>query len=85
VYVVAAADKIRAATDGETENAPVPAETSPTDAVYDGDADVAVYAPTFEEIPADLIDGVATDAGLLDANAVREVAERHAEHAAWDS
>ncbi|MFC6874585.1 NUDIX domain-containing protein [Halobellus marinus] len=84
VYVVAAADKIRAA-EGETRaNDHVSAETSPTDAVYDGGADVAVHAPTFEVIPADLVDGVATDAGLLDANAVREVAERHAEYAAWD-
>ncbi|WP_311170599.1 NUDIX domain-containing protein [Halobellus ordinarius] len=85
VYVVAAADKIRAATDGKSGRDSHPAETSPTDAVYDGDADIAVHAPTFEEIPADLIDGVATDAGLLDASAVREVAERHAEYAAWDS
>ncbi|MFB6091585.1 MAG: NUDIX domain-containing protein [Haloquadratum sp.] len=82
VYVVAARDKIHPA-DGTDRGAPD--ATAETDAVYDGDADVAVYAPTFEVTPAGLVDGVATEEGTLDAAAVGTVAERHARNAAWDA
>ena len=85
VYVVAATDKIRPAGEtGDTLEAAT-AESSPPDAVYDGEADIAVHAPTFESVPGALIDGVATEAGLLDAADVRAIAKRHAENAAWDS
>jgi len=87
VYVVAARDKVRpaGASDGESGGgeAYVPDVDSPASAVYDGDADVSVHAPTFEVTPAALVDGIATEEGLLDTDEVRRIAEEHAENAAW--
>jgi translation initiation factor 2B subunit (eIF-2B alpha/beta/delta family) len=80
VYVVAARDKVRPTDERRVED-----EASPHEAVYDGDAEVAVFAPTFERVPAESVDGLATEDGLLDAAAVRRVAAAHAENAAWDS
>ena len=93
VYAVAARDKIRpaaidesAATGGEHGDAErAPAATSPASAVYAGDADVDVHAPTFEIVPGTLVDGVATEAGLLGGRDVQAVAEAHAANAAWDA
>lgn len=80
VYVVAASDKVRPAGEYRVED-----EASPRGAVYDGDAEVTVFAPTFERVPAASVDGLATEDGLLDAAAVRRVAATHAENAAWDA
>ncbi len=52
--------------------------------VYDGDADVSVANPVFDRTPVRLVTGVVTEAGVLDADGVREAAERHREYAAWD-
>ncbi|MFW5965359.1 MAG: NUDIX domain-containing protein [Halodesulfurarchaeum sp.] len=41
------------------------------------------YAPRFERVPADLIDGFCTEAGLLEAPDLPEVADRHASWADW--
>ncbi|RDI72155.1 NUDIX domain-containing protein [Halopelagius longus] len=79
IYAVAARDKVRPAGDSwEAE------ETTRTDAVYDGEEAVSVFAPTFEATPAGLVDAVVTEAGLEDAEDVRRIAEEHAENAAWD-
>ncbi|QCC46625.1 NUDIX domain-containing protein [Halobellus limi] len=92
VYAVASKDKVRPAgeeegdgtNDGEGDDAQadVPDVESPAENVYDGDADVSVHAPTFEVTPAALVDGIATEEGLLDPEEVRRIAERHAENAA---
>ncbi|SFR50651.1 NUDIX domain-containing protein [Halogeometricum limi] len=79
VYVVAARDKIRPTGDGGVGD-----EESPREAVYDGRAEIAVYCPTFERVPAADVDGFATEDGLLDAESVASVAAEHAENAAWD-
>ncbi|WP_336024400.1 NUDIX domain-containing protein [Halobellus salinisoli] len=86
LYAVAATDKVLAASAAAVEASATARSDieSPAAAVYDGDADVAVHAPTFELTPAALVDGVATEAGLLDDAAVREVAEEHAATASWD-
>ncbi|MBB6647099.1 translation initiation factor 2 [Halobellus ruber] len=78
-YVVASTLKIRPADGGES----VPEQPSPPEAVYDGDADVSVHAPTFETVPGALVDGVATEEGVLDADGIRAAAEAHADNAAW--
>jgi translation initiation factor 2B subunit (eIF-2B alpha/beta/delta family) len=77
VYAVAAAAKIRP---DET----VHGETGDDDALYDGDAPVAVANPIFDRTPADLIDGVVTDRGVLDTSEVGDVAADHEKYANWD-
>jgi translation initiation factor 2B subunit (eIF-2B alpha/beta/delta family) len=52
--------------------------------VYDGDAHVSVAVPTFDATPPDLVAGVVTESGVLDADEVRDVAADHREAAAWD-
>jgi translation initiation factor 2B subunit (eIF-2B alpha/beta/delta family) len=76
-YAVAAAAKVRpdAAMCGE-EGAP--------EAVYDGDAAVAVANPTFDRTPADLVTAVVTEDGPLDADGVADVAAAHRAAAGWD-
>ncbi|RLM56449.1 NUDIX domain-containing protein [Halobellus sp. Atlit-31R] len=93
-YVVAARDKIHPTRTVESSDdrsqagsddctSPrAPAVSSPPDAVYGGDADLDVFAPTFEVVPGGFVEGIATEAGLLDAADVAAVAARHAEHAA---
>ncbi|MFD1685485.1 NUDIX domain-containing protein [Halobellus litoreus] len=83
LYAVASKDKVWPASDGRDAAPAVPDVDSPADAVYDGDAEVTVHAPTFEVTPAALVDGVATEAGLLDDAAIREVAAAHAANASW--
>lgn len=78
LYAAAARDKVRP--DTETHD-----EAGRPGDVYDDDADVAVASPLFDRTPADLVDGIATEAGLLDAADVRAVAAEHAELAAWDN
>ncbi|NHN61126.1 MULTISPECIES: NUDIX domain-containing protein [Halorussus] len=76
VYAVAAGDKVR--TD-ET----VHLEDGDPGAVYDGEADLEVLNPTFDVTPADLVSGVVTERGMLDADGVSAVAEELRELAAW--
>ena len=82
VYVVASSGKIRPA-DRQPAASDVSEQTAPAEAVYEGNADLSVHAPTFEPVPLELIDGVVTEMGVLDADRVRAVAERHATNAAW--
>jgi translation initiation factor 2B subunit (eIF-2B alpha/beta/delta family) len=77
VYAVAATDKVR-----PDERAPV--EYDDPASVYDGSAPVRVVAPTFDRTPADLLAGVVTESGVLDAAAVRRVAADHRRAAGWD-
>ncbi|WP_276259749.1 NUDIX domain-containing protein [Haloglomus litoreum] len=46
-------------------------------------AGLRVENPTFDVTPPALVDGYCTEAGFLDAGAIRRVAERAAEHADW--
>jgi translation initiation factor 2B subunit (eIF-2B alpha/beta/delta family) len=78
VYVAASTLKIRPMGDDAA-----PEQTSPTEAVYDGDVDVSVHAPTFEPVPGGLVDGVATEDGMVGADGIRAAAEARAADAAW--
>jgi translation initiation factor 2B subunit (eIF-2B alpha/beta/delta family) len=60
-------------------------EPGDPEAVYDGDAEVDVANPTFDVTPADLIAGVVTENGVLDADEVGAVAEELEEFAGWDA
>ncbi len=51
--------------------------------VYDGDADLTVYNPTFDETPGDCLDAVVTEHGALDREGVAAVAADHRERANW--
>jgi translation initiation factor 2B subunit (eIF-2B alpha/beta/delta family) len=78
VYVVAAAAKIR-------RDERMYGESGDPAAVYDGDADVAVTNPIFDRTPPELVAGVVTERGVLDADDVTTVASAHRRHAAWDA
>ena len=82
--VVAASDKVLPADGDEDGPARVDREERDPAAVYDGPADVAVANPTFDLTPADRIDAVVTEDGVLDAADVREVADRHRDRSGWD-
>jgi translation initiation factor 2B subunit (eIF-2B alpha/beta/delta family) len=82
--VVAAGDKVLPADGNEDGPARVDREERDPAAVYDGPADVAVANPTFDLTPADRIDAVVTEDGVLDAADVREVAQRHRDRTDWD-
>lgn len=76
VVVVATTDKI---TDADE-----PVSESGTSAdVYDGECAVTVSNPIFERIPADLIHGIATEDGLLDAPTIARLAGKHRSMSAW--
>ena len=75
-YVIAASDKVRAGDE-------VHLEAGDPAAVYDGEAGVEAANPTFDVTPADLVAGVVTERGVLDADGVAAVAEEHRELAAW--
>jgi translation initiation factor 2B subunit (eIF-2B alpha/beta/delta family) len=77
-YVVTAVDKVSPA-------ATVELETGPTAAVYGGDADVSVENPTFDRTPAAFVTGVVTERGVLDADAVGDVAAELERLADWRS
>lgn len=74
-YAVAAADKI-------APELAVHGETAP-DPIYEGTASLSVANPLFEVTPADLFTGICTEDGLLDAEAIAAVAERHRHNADW--
>ena len=75
-YAVAAVDKVQA-DDVVHLEAGDPAE------VYDGDADVEAVNPTFDVTPADLVEGVVTERGVLDRSEVAAVASEHRTRAEW--
>jgi translation initiation factor 2B subunit (eIF-2B alpha/beta/delta family)/predicted NUDIX family NTP pyrophosphohydrolase len=68
VYVAAAADKIAV-------DATAPSEEADPKAVYDGPADVGVWAPRFDTTPPDYIADVLTDRGAFAPDAIGAVAD----------
>ncbi|PSP57409.1 initiation factor 2B [Halobacteriales archaeon QS_1_67_19] len=75
-YAVAATDKIR------TDDA-AHLESGDPETVYDGEADVAALNPTFDVTPADLLSGVITERGVLDADGIGAAAAELRDLAAW--
>jgi translation initiation factor 2B subunit (eIF-2B alpha/beta/delta family) len=73
VYAVAATAKITAKNEPQLE-------AGTAAALYDGPASIDVFNPTFDVTPAAAIAGVVTERGLLDTDAVAEIA---AEHDTW--
>ncbi|UWG46890.1 Translation initiation factor 2B subunit, eIF-2Balpha/beta/delta family [Halanaeroarchaeum sp. HSR-CO] len=51
--------------------------------LYEGDAPVTVANPTFERVPERLLDGVVTEAGVLDAGQIESMATVHAARSRW--
>jgi len=74
VYAVTARDKV----------APVGSEFHPERADFSAPEGTDTYAPLFDRTPADAVT-VVTEDGVLDAEAVRAVAEKHRALADWDS
>jgi translation initiation factor 2B subunit (eIF-2B alpha/beta/delta family) len=77
-YAVAAADKVQGA---DTLHL----EAGPPDDVYDGDAQIEAVNPTFGVTPADLLSGVVTERGILEASEIRAVSDDHRALATWRS
>lgn len=75
VYAVAAADKI-------TPETSLPDEQRPRAELTDDDR-VVVANPTFERTPADVVDAVVTDRGMLDAAHCTEIAAERREWRRW--
>ncbi|MFC7044449.1 NUDIX domain-containing protein [Halobacteriaceae archaeon GCM10025711] len=76
VYAACARDKV------STDPEPVLEAGDPA-AVYDGPADLAVENPVFDVTPADLVTGVVTEDGALDADDVAAVADDLRDLADW--
>jgi translation initiation factor 2B subunit (eIF-2B alpha/beta/delta family) len=51
--------------------------------IYDGEASLPVYNPTFDVTPADCVDAVVTEHGALDRESVAAVAADHRDRANW--
>jgi translation initiation factor 2B subunit (eIF-2B alpha/beta/delta family) len=77
LYVVTARDKI---VSGDQFHP----EFGDDDEVYAGDRDVDVCNPIFDRTPGDLVAGVVTESGVLDAEDVSEVAAEHRRLIVWD-
>ncbi|MEF8882464.1 MAG: NUDIX domain-containing protein [Halapricum sp.] len=75
VYVAAATDKVAADAGVEIEPAPV--------SLYEGNAPLSVANPLFDVTPPELIAGFCTEAGILDADAISAVADRHRVNRGW--
>ncbi|WP_254546183.1 NUDIX domain-containing protein [Halomarina pelagica] len=76
VYAVAAADKVAPATDADLES-------RGREAIYDGDAPLSAYVPTFDVTPAEAVTLVTED-GPQSVGDVRALAEAARERARWD-
>lgn len=77
-YAVGANDKIA------TERRVDLPDGDPT-GLYDGDVSLAVLNPTFEFVPARLLDGVVTEAGVLDPDRISALSTVHAAREAWQA
>ncbi|CQR48874.1 MULTISPECIES: NUDIX domain-containing protein [Haloferax] len=75
VFAVCARDKVRGDDRFVGENAGT---------LYDGEAAIETANPLFEVVSADLLSGVVTESGVLDADGVEAVAAEHAALAARD-
>ena len=76
VVVAAAVDKISPKTTFDPED-------RDASELYEGARPVAVDTPTFEAIPPQFLDAVVTERGVLDIEAVRDIASDHATRFAW--
>ncbi|SDR39862.1 NUDIX domain-containing protein [Natronobacterium texcoconense] len=76
VTVVAAIDKV-------STREELNLESGDRTAVYDGDSALDVLNPTFDVTPADCIDEIATERGLLEAGAIGDVVEELRELESW--
>ncbi|ELY60910.1 initiation factor 2B related protein [Natronococcus amylolyticus DSM 10524] len=76
VTVVAATDKL-------STREELNLESGDRSAVYDGDAGVDVANPTFDVTPADCVSAVATERGLLEPEALKEVVAELRELENW--
>lgn len=77
LYVVAASDKVAI-----DERRPT-AQSDP--APLGVDPGVETWVPTFDCTPADCIEGIVTEDGLVDPTDVAAIADRHRRHASWDA
>jgi translation initiation factor 2B subunit (eIF-2B alpha/beta/delta family) len=80
VVVATSADKVHPA--GSTRD-DIDREPRDPAELYDGSAPVAVANPTFDVTPGTVVDSLATEDGVLDAEAIRSLAEEHREWARW--
>ncbi|WP_423743232.1 NUDIX domain-containing protein (plasmid) [Haladaptatus sp. SPP-AMP-3] len=76
VSVATATDKVRTEDD-------LVLEDGPSDAVYDGGADLSVLNPTFDVTPAAFVSGYVTERGVLRRNDIEEVASELKELSRW--
>jgi len=74
-YAVCATDKIAPQAEWDREE-------RDSREVYDGDADVSVSNPTFDLTPASAV-SVVTERGVLETDAIREIADAHQERSEW--
>lgn len=79
-YVVAASDRIAPAGRG----ADVDREERDAAELYDGDAALQVENPTFDVTPAEYVDALVTERGVLDTDDVSERARAHRTWAEWN-
>lgn len=75
-YATAASDKI-----SPTGTGSLPEGDSAT--LYDGPATLAVENPAFERVPSRLLDGVVTEAGVLEPGRIEALASVHRAQAQW--
>ncbi len=75
-YAVCSRDKIVLRRDFDTES-------GPSEAVYEGDADLGVHNPTFERVPATVLSGIITEDGVHSPDGVESIARSHASYCEW--
>lgn len=78
VVVVAASDKV--ATDDTIDIEPARRES-----LYDGDADIQLINPLFELTPADLVNHIVTDRGVINPSDAAAISEELRQLASWRS
>lgn len=76
VYVIAATDKVSTGTTPHLES-------GPADQIYDGPTSITVSNPRFDITPADLIDGIVTERGVLSAPDIESIATELDRLANW--
>lgn len=76
-YAVCSRDKIVPGTEFDPE-------FGPAAAVYGGEADLAVYNPTFERVPPPAVSGIVTEDGVYGPDEIGPIAREHALYRGWD-
>ncbi|AKH96920.1 NUDIX domain-containing protein [Halanaeroarchaeum sulfurireducens] len=75
-YAVCASDKI-------APDSTIHVDDGDPETLYRGDADLTVDNPTFERVPASLLNGVITEADVLDDEQIESLSAVHAARANW--